>query len=124
DKDQVYFITTKEGVEEMYKLIGKKWQEIKDVMILGGSKIGYKTAKDLCKKKFRVKLIEHNKDKAFEIADEIPGCMVINADGRNVELLEEESLQDMDAFISVTGNSETNIMACLLAKSKGVGKPA
>ena len=48
--------------------------------------------------------------------------MVINGDGRNVELLIEESIEDMDAFISVTGNSETNIMSCLVAKSKGVGK--
>jgi len=96
--------------------------EIKNVMILGGSKIGYKTANDLCKNSFRVKLIENNKAKAFEIADDIPSCLVINGDGRNVELLMEESIADMDAFISVTGNSETNIMSCLVAKSKGVKK--
>src|SRR5690606_41210505 len=89
-------------------------------MILGGSKIGYKTAKDLCKSNFNVKLIESSKDKAFEIADDIPGCLVINGDGRDVDLLTEESIEDMDAFISVTGNSETNIMSCLFAKSKGV----
>jgi len=120
--DQVYFITTKEGVDEIYELTGKQRHEIRNVMILGGSNIGYKTASDLCKNRFNVKLIENDKEKAFEIADDIPSCLVINGDGRNVELLLEEDVQDMDAFISVTGNSETNIMSCLVAKSKGVKK--
>ena len=120
--DQVYFVTTQSGVDHIYTLSGKVREEIKDVMIMGGSKIGYKTTKDLCKSSFKVKLVESDKDKAFEIAEEIPGCLVINGDGRNVELLQEESIEDMDAFISVTGNSETNIMSCLVAKSKGVKK--
>jgi len=120
--DQVYFTTTKTGVDHIYKLSGKVREDIKNVMILGGSNIGKKTAKDLCKRSFRVKLIESDKDKAFEIADDIPNCLVIHGDGRNVELLQEESIDDMDAFISVTGNSETNIMSCLVAKSKGVKK--
>jgi trk system potassium uptake protein TrkA len=120
--DQAYFITTKSSVEHIYTLTGKVREVIKNVMILGGSKIGCKTAKDLCKNNFRVKLIENDKEKSFEIADEIPNCLVINGDGRNVELLQEEYIEDMDAFISVTGNSETNIMSCLVAKSKGVRK--
>lgn len=120
--DQVYFITVKEGVDELYKLTGKKKAEIKNVMILGGSKVGYKTARDLCANKFNVKLIEKNKEKAFDLADELPNALVINGDGRNVELLDEESLESMDAFIAVTGNSETNIMSCLVAKSKYIKK--
>ncbi|AEM71084.1 TrkA-N domain protein [Allomuricauda ruestringensis DSM 13258] len=120
--DQVYFITSDKGVEELYKLSGMQKQEIKNVMILGGSKVGYKTARDLCNKKFNVKLIEKNKEKAFDIADELPHALVINGDGRNVELLEEENLESMDAFIAVTGNSETNIMSCLVAKSKKIKK--
>ncbi len=118
--DQVYFTTIDEGVDQIHKLTGKVKEDIKDVMILGGSNIGSKTARDLCKSNFNVKLIEKNKEKAFEIADDIPSCLVINGDGRNVDLLIEESIKDMDAFISVTGNSETNIMSCLVAKSKGV----
>ena len=70
DGDQVYFITTPHGVDEIYKLTGKIHKAIKNVMILGGSKIGHKTAKDLCKSRFKVKLIEKDKEKAFEIADQ------------------------------------------------------
>ena len=122
DGDQVYFITLKNGVEELYKLTGKVRQEIKNVMILGGSKIGRKTAQDLCRNNFKVKLVEKDREKAYELADELPQTLIINGDGRNVELLEEENIHDTDAFIAVTGNSETNIMSCLVAKSKSVKK--
>jgi len=122
ENDQVYFITSSGGVEELYRLSGKVKESIKDVMILGGSSIGQKTAKNLCDHKFNVKLIEKNKNKAFDLADELPGALIINGDGRNVELLDEESIDEMDAFVAVTGNSETNIMSCLMAKSKGVKK--
>ncbi len=120
--DQVYFITTKEGVDELYKLTGKKNEEIKNVMILGGSKVGSKAARDLCANKFNVKLVEKNKEKSIDLADDLPNALIINGDGRNVELLDEESLESMDAFIAVTGNSETNIMSCLVAKSKNIKK--
>ncbi|WP_430409903.1 Trk system potassium transporter TrkA [Kordia sp.] len=120
--DQVYFITSKGGVEELYKLIGKIKEEIKNVMILGGSNIGIKTSNDLCQNRFNVKLIEKDKSKAFELADDLPNALIIYGDGRNVELLEEEGVYDMDAFIAVTGNSETNIMSCLVAKSKNIRK--
>ncbi len=122
EEDQVYFVTDRKGMDELYKLTGKKKEEIRNVMILGGSKVGIHTARELCASKFNVKLIEKVKDKAFEIADQLPNALVIQGDGRNVELLEEESLESMDAFIAVTGNSETNIMSCLVAKSRNIKK--
>lgn len=120
--DKVVFMTSKGGDKELFDLSGKVKIGIKNVMILGGSKIGYKTAKDLCASKFNVKLVESRKAVAEELADELPNALVICGDGRNVEILEEENISEMDAFISVTGNSETNIMSCLLAKNKGVKK--
>ncbi len=120
--DQAYFITSKEGVDELYKLTGKVKEDIKNIMILGGSKIASKAARDLCQKKFNIKLIETDKNKSIDLADELPDALIINGDGRNVELLEEENLNEMDAFIAVTGNSETNIMSCLVAKSKNIKK--
>lgn len=120
--DHVVFITSKGGDEELYKLTGKVKTEIRNVMILGGGKIGSKSARDLTKSKFNVKLIEKDKNRAFDLADDLPNTLIINGDGRNVDLLEEENICDMDAFISVTGNSETNILSCLVAKSKDVRK--
>ena len=120
--DHVYFAVPKESTNYIHKLIGKEKFEVKDVMILGGSTIGRNTAKKLCADKFNIKIIEINKKKAFEISEEIPEALIINGDGRDVELLEEENIAEMDAFVAVTGNSETNIMSCLVAKSKGVKK--
>ena len=121
DGDRVVFMTSKGGDEELCKLTGKQKTEIKNVMILGGGKIGFKTASDLSQN-CNIKLVEKTKDRAFDLAEHLPNSLVIHGDGRNVDLLEEENIKDMDAFISVTGNSETNIMSCLVAKSKGVKK--
>ena len=120
--DQIYFSTPKESIKQLYKLMGKTQFGVKNVMILGGGKIGVKAARNLCDSKFNIKLLEIDKSRAKEIAEKLPNALVIKGDGRNVELLEEESISDMDAFIAVTGNSETNIMSCLVAKSKGVKK--
>jgi len=120
--DRVVFITSEGGDEELCKLTGKRKTQIKDIMILGGGQIGAITAKELSKTDFNIKIVEKSKERALELADQLSNALVINGDGRNVELLEEENINAMDAFISVTGNSETNIMSCLVAKSKGVKK--
>ncbi len=120
--DQIYFSTPKESIKSLYKLMGKTEFGVKNVMILGGSKIGVKAARNLCENNFNIKLIELDKDRAFEVAEKIPNALVIRGDGRDVELLEEENISEMDAFVAVTGHSETNIMSCLVAKSKGVKK--
>ena len=120
--DQVYFSVPKRSIQQLNQITGHKQITIKNVMILGGSSIGFKTARNLCKENFNIKIIEEDKEKALDIADKLSDALVINADGRNIELLEEESIREMDAFIAVTGNSETNIMSCLVAKSKGVKK--
>ena len=120
--DHVVFITSAGGDEELCKLSGRINTEIKNIMILGGGKIAFKTANDLANGKLNIKILEKDKDRAYDLADNLSDVLVIHGDGRNVELLEEESIGQMDAFIAVTGNSETNIMSCLVAKSKGVRK--
>ncbi|MEM6359281.1 MAG: Trk system potassium transporter TrkA [Bacteroidota bacterium] len=119
--DHAYFITQPDGVDRVLSLSGKRKQGVKNIMILGGSKVGFHAAKRLSRK-FNVKLIESNKEKCFEFADQLKNVMVINGDGRDVDLLEEEGIQEMDAFIAVTGNSETNIISCLVAKNHDVKK--
>jgi trk system potassium uptake protein TrkA len=120
--DQVYFITLEKGVEELNRLSDVKNKPIKNVLILGGSKIGEKTARDLCGKNLNITLIEYNKKRAIELADLLPNALVIYGDGRDVDLLEEENVAEMDAVVAVTGRSETNIMSCLVAQSKGVDR--
>ncbi|MDG1111817.1 MAG: Trk system potassium transporter TrkA, partial [Polaribacter sp.] len=120
--DQVYFSVPNYSIKKLYPIIGKKHLNIKNVMILGGSSIGEKTARNLCEDNFKVTLVEKNREKAAALAEELGNTLVINGDGRDLELLEEENIREMDAFIAVTGNSETNIMSCLVAKSKGVKK--
>lgn len=120
--DQVYFSVPNYSISKLYPIIGKEHINIKNVMILGGSSIGRKTARSLCKDNFKVKLIERRKEKALNLAEDLMDTLVVHGDGRNIELLEGENIREMDAFIAVTGDSETNIMSCLVAKSKGVKK--
>ena len=120
--DHIYFITNSQGLEELYKLMGAEKQKIKDIMILGAGRVGSKLSKDLIDKGINVKLIEIDENKANKIAEEVTDLMVLNVDGRNVDLLVEENLESMDAFIATTGDSETNIMSCLMAKSKKIKK--
>jgi trk system potassium uptake protein TrkA len=119
--DHVYFITLPDGIDDVLKFAGKERLGIKNVMILGGSKTGVHTARRLSKR-YKVKLIEENREKSFELADELPNVLVINGDGTSSDLMEEEGIQGMDAFVALTSNSETNIIAALLAKNWGVAK--
>ncbi len=120
--DQVYFSVPHYSLSSLYPIVGKEQLNIKNVMILGGSSIGSKTARNLCKGNFKVTLIEKEREKSLVLAEELNNTLVINGDGRDIELLEEENIRNMDAFVAVTGDSETNIMTCLVAKSKGVKK--
>ena len=119
--DHAYFIAEPDGIERVLSFTSRERRNIKNVMVLGGSKIGFHTARKLSIK-FNVKLIEKNKEKCFELADKLPGTLIINADGSDVDLLKSEGIANMDAFIAVTGNSESNIISCLLAKNQGVPK--
>ena len=119
--DHAYFIAQPDGLERVMSLSGKKRTAVKSIMILGGSKIGIQTARQLGSK-YKIKLIEQDKEKCFQLADMLEDTMIINGDGRDVELLQEEGIQNMDAFIAVTGNSETNIISSLVAKDNKVKK--
>lgn len=119
--DLVYVVTNKAGIKDVMKYSGKKKIDIKNIMILGGSRIGKRIAKSL-ENRFNIKLVEIDKDKSAKLADFLQNTLVINGDGRNIDLLVEEGLQKMDTFIAVTGNSETNILSCVLAKKMGVKK--
>ena len=92
-------------------------------MILGGSPTGEILARQMAKQIESVKLIEMNRDKCLELSDKLPNnVIVVNGDGRNSDMLLEESIKEYDAFVAVTNNSETNILASVAAKSLGVAR--
>ena len=118
-EDIVFVITTREGINEMMKTSGKKVFEARNIMILGGSRIGKHIALYL-QKDCEVKLIDSDPEKCEDLSEILDNTLVICGDCRNADLLEQEGISKMDAFIAVTGNSETNILSCLLAKKMGV----
>lgn len=119
--DHVYFITQKEKVDDVENFVGIKKVKIKSIMILGGSPLAYETARHL-EKSYSVTLIEENKERCKHLAEELKSTLIINGRADNFDLLMEEGLERMDAFIALTPNSETNIIASLTAKNHGVYK--
>ena len=119
--DVVYFITHPEDVDFVKEQAGKVDYKINSAMIMGGSRIAQKTAQAL-PSHISVKILEKDREKSFMLAEKCQRALIINGDARDLELLKEEGIQEMDAFIAVTSNSEANILACLAAKRLGVKK--
>ena len=119
--DVVYIIARQDAVSEVMEFSGRSNVEIKNMMILGGSRIGIRIATEL-QSEVNIKLVDYNADKAYRLAEMLDKTLIINEDGRNTEAMLEEGLANMDAFVAVTGRSETNILAAMLAKRMGVKK--
>lgn len=121
ENDTIYVISDYRYANEVMTFSGRDSIDVKNLMILGGSKIGQRIAETL-QDKVKIKLVDYNALKAAELANVLNDTLIINADGRNTEIMIEEELGNMDAFVAVTGRSETNILAALLAKKLGVKK--
>lgn len=119
--DLVYMIVRHDAVHEIMELSGQHSVAINNMMILGGSRIGIQIAAAL-QNEVNIKLIDYNADKAYHLAERLERTLIINEDGRNTESMLEEGLANMDAFVAVTGRSETNILTAMLAKQMGVKK--
>jgi len=119
--DLVFVISTNEGIDDMMVTSGKENFEAKSIMILGGSRIGKHVALYM-QKTSQVKLIDSDPARCEALSDILEDTLIINGDCRNADLLEQEGIGQMDAFVAVTGNSETNVLSCLLAKKLGVRK--
>ena len=120
--DVVYISTTREHEEAVRQITGKKRPEIKNVVIMGGSRIAIRTGQYL-PDNLQIKIIETDRDKSVYLSETLPGnVLIINGDGRDTDLLMQEGIRNAQAFISLTGNSSTNILACLAAKRFGVYK--
>ncbi len=119
--DTIYVISNVVDTSRLVEFCGMTDISIENVMILGGSKIGVRIALEL-QDRLGVKLVEYNAEKAYRLAEILDGTLIINDDGRDMEAMLEEGLQSMDAFVAVTGRSETNIITAMLAKKMGVKK--
>lgn len=117
----MFVISKPQGHETILKLAGKENIRFDNIMILGGGKIGRRVA-GLLSDKMSVKLIDSDPEKAFELADQLPNTLVIKGDGRDIDLLAQEGIIDVDAYVAVTEDSETNLISCLMAKHLGVKK--
>ncbi len=119
--DTVYVIARQDAVHEVMEFSGQSNIEINNLMILGGSRIGIRIATEL-QDEINIKLVDYNAEKAYRLAEMLDKTLIINEDGRNTDAMMEEGLSNMDAFVAVTGRSETNILAAMLAKRMGVKK--
>ena len=119
--DNIYVIANQHAVKDVMVFSGKANIDIKNMMILGGSRIGARVAAEL-QDEVNIKLVDYTPEKAYKLAEQLEKTLIINEDGRNTEAMIEEGLSNMDAFVAVTGRAETNILAAMLAKRLGVEK--
>ncbi len=121
--DIVYFTTTRKYIPYIRKIAGKEdYPDVRNVMIMGGSRIAVRTAQ-YAPDYMQIKIIENDMNRCNRLAELLDDrTMIINGDGRDMDLLTEEGVKNTEAFVALTGNSETNILACLAAKRMGVEK--
>ena len=121
--DIVYFTTKKKHIPYIRKIVGKEsYPDVKNVMIMGGSRISVR-ASQLAPEYMKIKIIESDLERCNRLTELVDDdVMVINGDGRDLDLLMDEGLNNTEAFVALTDNSETNILACLAAKRMGVTK--
>lgn len=124
DGDLLYIMTKEGAMHEVRKLVGKEhYKDVKNVIIIGGGKSTVRTALT-APSSLRLKIIEADEARCERLNTLLASteAMVIHGDGRDMGLLEEEGLRNTQAFVALTENSETNILACLSAKRHGVNK--
>ena len=122
--DLGYFMTTREYIPYIRKIVGKEhYADVKNVIIMGGGKTSVRAALTI-PDYMNVKIIEKDADRCEKLNQLLTesDAMVIHGDGRDLGLLEEEGIKNTQAFVALTGNAETNILACLTAKKLGVRK--
>lgn len=119
--DILYFTVTRDQVDGLLEICGKTNHCIRKVLIMGASRIAIRLAA-LAGDSYDIKIIDNNREKCLKLPEKCPDCEIVCGDGRNIEILQEEGIEDMDAFIALSDSSETNILACLTAKEAGVGK--
>jgi trk system potassium uptake protein TrkA len=122
ENDEIFFISEPLRILKIMQLFGKSEEPISKIMIIGGSQTGHYIAEGLETKDRTVKLIEKNHEKCVQLASSLSNTIVLHGDGTDIDLLKNENISEMDAFITVTGEDDKNILASLQAKKMGVKK--
>ena len=120
--DRISITATHAEIQKFFKGLGILQKQAKSVMILGGSKTAYYLAKMLCNIGNSVKIIESNRERCRVLSDQLPKAVIIHGDGAQQELLREEGIRLTDAFVSLTGMDEENILISIFASSQNVPK--
>ena len=120
--DTISITGTRAELSLFMKQTGVYKQKVKNVMIIGGGKIGYYLSKLLSGTGRNIKLIEQNDSRCYNLADMLDDVTVIHGDGTDQDLLDEQGLEMQDALVSLTGIDEENIIVSMYAESKGINK--
>ncbi len=120
--DRIGLVAAHGETKKLLNMLGLLRKQAQSVMILGGGKPSYYLAKKLLSLGVDVKIIEKNLEKCEYLAEELPDAVIIHGDGAHQELLLEEGLSSMDAFVSLTGMDEENIMLSIFASMQSVSK--
>ena len=120
--DLVYFVSEEKELKAALKIFGKRAEPFNRVLLVGGGNLGLKLAQALERLSIHTKLIEKDPDRCRELAKHLDKVIVLQGDGSDPGVLQEENVQDMDVVATLTGDEETNILTSLLAKRMGAHK--
>ena len=122
EKDILYVIGNRKDIMQLSRKVIEKgrYTDIQKVMIIGGGKTGLYLSKRLAELNLSVKIIERNKARCHYLAENLENVIVLHGDGTDIDLLEEENIDDMDAVVTATGFDEDNLLLALMAKNKGI----
>lgn len=120
ENDKLIFMGTSHSLDILAGTFFHEKEQVKSVAVIGGGNVGYMLAKSLEDMKIKTKIIEKDYDRCEFLAQELHKTLVINGDGTNLKILDEEEIGSSDVVISVTNNDEKNLLCSLLVKQLGV----
>jgi len=120
--DEVFLAGTRRTVDRSLIYFRARGRRLSRVMIVGANAMGRELARDLVSAGVKVKIIDRSEEKCRRAAEQLRHALVLHGEGTDSDLLETEGVADMDGFVSVSSDEETNIMACLLARHHGAAK--
>ena len=122
DNDTIYLIGEKSEIHEFHQKVHEKgkYTNLQKVMIVGGGKTGFYLADKLSEFGIAVKVIEKSKERCYYLSTHLDDVMILHGDATDTALLEEENIDEMDAFVTATGFDEENLLLALMAQQRGI----